>query len=76
MLRLESIVKYALATLGVPDQEPQYYAGPIRKIAGRMAHKTTPLRDRATKFDTADEAEAMCKELGGGFKVVAMEGEE
>jgi hypothetical protein len=51
----------------------QYYAGPVRKIAGRKAHEVTHSLAHATNFDTAEEAEAMCEELGGVFKVVAAE---
>jgi len=66
-------VSYVLATVQVPDQKQQYYAGPIREIAGRMAHKVTPMLDHATKFNTPEEAERMCKELGGGYNVVVLE---
>jgi hypothetical protein len=34
-------MEYVLATLDVPGQERIYYAGPDRKIGGRMAHKVT-----------------------------------
>jgi hypothetical protein len=66
-------MRYVLATVEVPDQERQYYAGPIREITGRMAHKVAGAIEHATSFNTAKEAEAMGKELGGGFKVVAVE---
>lgn len=39
-------MRYVLATVEVPDQERQYYAGPIRKIAGRMAHKVAGAIER------------------------------
>lgn len=65
-------MRYALTTVEVPHQERQYYAGPIRKISGRMAHKVTPLLDHATIFDTPEEAEAMRKELGSEYSVVAV----
>jgi hypothetical protein len=67
-------VTYVLATTEVPNQQPQYYDGPVRKIAGRMAHKVTHLKDHATRFSTPEEAEAMCKELGGGYNVIAVDG--
>jgi hypothetical protein len=66
-------VRYVLATTKVPDQERQYYAGPVRKIAGRMAHKVAHVLEHATGFDTVEEAEAMCKELGAGYDIVAAE---
>jgi hypothetical protein len=65
---------YVLGTVEVPDQERQYYAGPEREIGGRMAHKVTHSLDDATRFATAEAAEAMCKELGGGYRVVAAPG--
>ncbi len=64
---------YVLATAEVPGQERQYYAGPMRQIAGRMAHKVTQLLDHATRFNTTEETEAMCKELGGEYKAVPVE---
>ena len=67
-------MKYLLAAVEVPGQERLYYAGPIRKIPGRMADKVTPLRNRATTFDTREEAEAMRKELGDGFNVADRDG--
>jgi hypothetical protein len=48
-------MEYLLETDRVPDQEPQNYAGPERKVKGRMAH----------------EAEAMRQQLGADYKVVA-----
>lgn len=63
-------MQYVLASVKVPDQERQYYAGPIRKnIQGRMADKVTHLRDLAAKFNTREEAEAMRTEIGDGFIV-------
>lgn len=59
-----------LATVDVPGQEPGYYAGPDRKIGGRMAHKVTHVLAHAKRFATAEDPEAMCKELGGGYRVV------
>ena len=70
---VESIVRYVLATAEVPGQERQYYAGPIRAITGRMAHKVTPMLGHATTFNTVEEAEAMCKELVGEYNVVAVD---
>jgi hypothetical protein len=67
-------MEYVLATVDVPGQERNYYAGPVRKIGGRMAHKVTHSLDNATRFATAEAAEAMCKELGGGYRVVAAPG--
>jgi hypothetical protein len=67
-------VIYVLATVEVPDQQREYYAGPKREIGGRMAHKVTPLIDHATSFDTAEQAETMCKELGSGYNVIAVDG--
>ena len=34
-----------------------------------MAHKVMSLPDHATSFNTREEAEAMCKELGDGYHV-------
>lgn len=67
-------MSYVLLAAEVPDQEKQYYAGPKREITRRMAHMVTPLLDDATKFVTSEEAEAMGKELGGGYNVVSVEG--
>lgn len=67
-------MKYALATVEIPDQERLYYAGPVRKIAGRMADKVTPFQDRATTFDTREEAEEMRTEIGDGYSVVEVDG--
>lgn len=64
---------YVLAAPDVEGQKRNYYAGPDRKIGGRMAHKVTDLLDSATKFGTAKDAEAMSKELGGGYRVVPVE---
>jgi len=64
---------YVLGTVEVPDQERQYYAGPPRKIGGRMAHEVTHNRDYATKFATREDAQAMLKELGDGYEIVAVE---
>lgn len=64
---------YVLATLEVPDQERQYYEGPERRIGGRMAHKITHLKDRATRFVTMEAAQAMLEELGGGYEIVAVD---
>ena len=61
---------YVLAAADVPEQERQYYAGPVRKIARRMAHKVTHSQDYATRFATIEDAEAMSTELGGGYEVV------
>lgn len=66
-------MRYVLATVEVPDEQQQYYAGPIRQIAGRMAHKVTLSPGHATSFDALEEAEAMCKELGGQYHVVAVD---
>lgn len=66
-------MKYVLATVDVAGQERNYYAGPVRKIGGRMAHNVTHTLSHATKFATAEDAEAMCKELGGGYRVVPVE---
>jgi hypothetical protein len=66
-------MNYILATSAVSDQEQSYYAGPIRTIGGRMAHKVTHSRDHATRFGSTEEAEAMCRELGDGYKVVPVE---
>ena len=66
-------MRYALTTVEVPNQERQYYAGPIRKISGRMAHKVTTLLDHATIFNTPEEAEAMRKELGSEYSVVPVD---
>lgn len=67
-------MKYVLAAVEVPDQERLYYAGPVRKIQGRMADKVTPFPDRATTFDTREEAEEMRQELGDGFNVAEVDG--
>lgn len=67
------IVKYVLTTVQVPDQERQYYAGPVRQIAGRMAHQVTRLLDHATRFNTLEEADAMSKELGRDYNVVTVD---
>jgi hypothetical protein len=67
-------VTYVLATIEVPDQERQYYSGPIRKIVGRMAHNVTPMLDHATRFDTPEEAGEMRKELGEEYNVIAVDG--
>ena len=68
-------MRYALTTVEVPHEEPQYYAGPIREIPGRMAHKVTPLLDRATMFNTAEEAEVMRQQLGSEYRVVPVDGD-
>jgi hypothetical protein len=67
-------MSYVLATVEVPDQQRQYYAGLDRQIFGRMAHQVTPFMDHATRFTTSDEAEARCKELGGGYIVIPANG--
>jgi hypothetical protein len=66
-------VRYALTPVEVPHEGRQYYAGPIREISGRMAHKVTPLLDRATIFNTAEEAEALRKELGSDYRVIPVD---
>jgi hypothetical protein len=63
-------MEYVLATVGVPGQERNYYAGPDRKIGGRMAHQVTHSLSHATRFATAKDAEAMRTELGAGYRVV------
>jgi hypothetical protein len=68
-----AIVRYALTTVEVADQERQYYAGPIRKVSGRMAHKVTTLLEHATIFNTPEEAEAMRRELGSEYSVVPVD---
>lgn len=65
-------MEYVLATVDVAGQERNYYAGPVRKIGGRMAHKVTHSLSHATTFASAEDAEAMCKELGGGYRVVSV----
>jgi hypothetical protein len=66
-------MKCVLAAIQVPDQERQYYAGPVRKISGRMALQVTSLRDHATTFNTREAAEEVCKELGVGWNVVEVD---
>jgi hypothetical protein len=66
-------MEYVVATIDVAGQERIYYAGPDRRIGGRMAHKVTHTLSDATPFATAEGAEAMCKELGGGYTVVPVE---
>ena len=66
-------MRYVLATVEVPDQERQYYAGPIRKTSGRMALRITHLLDHATPFHSKEEAEAMCKELDDGYEVIPVD---
>lgn len=61
---------YVLGTVEVPDQQRQYYAGPPRKIGGRIAHEVTAIPDYATQFATREEAQAMLEELGGGYEIV------
>jgi hypothetical protein len=66
-------MEYVLATVDVAGQERNYYAGPVRKIGGRMAHKVTHSLSHATTFATAEDAEAMCEELGGSYRAVPVE---
>jgi len=63
---------YVLRAVEVPDQERQYYAGPSRKIAGRMAHKVTHDPEHAAKFATREDAQAMLEELGDGYEIIAV----
>jgi hypothetical protein len=63
---------FVIATIEVPDQERQYYAGPVRMIAGRKAHKVTHLPKHATRFETEEEAEAVLADLDDGYHVVAV----
>ena len=62
---------FVIATTDVPDQERQYYAGPVRVIAGRKAHKVTHLADGATRFETEEEADVLLADLGAGYQVIA-----
>jgi hypothetical protein len=66
-------MKYVLATVDVPGQRRNYYAGPDRKIGGRMALKVAHLLSDATTFATAEDAEAMRTELDAGYRVVPAE---
>lgn len=66
-------MRYVLTTVEVPNQERQYYAGPIRQISDRMAHRVTHLVEHATTFNTREEGERMRKELGGDYSVLAVD---
>jgi hypothetical protein len=62
-------MSYVLA-ISPPGAEKTYYAGPKRHGIERTTELTTRLLDRATKFDTAEEADEMRKELAAGYQVV------
>jgi hypothetical protein len=65
---------YVLATVEVPGQERQYYAGLPRKIGGvRIALEVTHLSDYATRFATIEDAQAMLKQLDAGYEIVAVD---
>lgn len=63
---------YVLGAVDVPDRRRRYYAGPERKIVGRMAHRVTDAEDKdgATRFATREAAQAMLEELGGGYEII------
>lgn len=58
-----------------PGAEPIHYAGSKQLGKTRKLDRTTRFPDRATRFDTAAEANALRKELVGGYKVVAVDEE-